>query len=148
MLQVCCMHHSDISARQLNQGCTMQRPAGASWSHREHPVCCEQGVADGSSAAITGHGLSFLVGRVSYTFGLQGPCVSTDTACSSSLVALHLAHQVRLPATCHDLLMTQPWPSLLYCLYLLTHPCGCMIKSAAKAVGTGTLCAQLTGSMP
>ena len=30
-----------------------------------------QGVADTASAAITGHGLSFLVGRVSYTFGLQ-----------------------------------------------------------------------------
>jgi Beta-ketoacyl synthase, N-terminal domain len=30
--------------------------------------------------------------RVSYTFGLGGPCVSTDTACSSSLLALHLAH--------------------------------------------------------
>ena len=30
--------------------------------------------------------------RVSYTFGLAGPCVSTDTACSSSLVAGHLAH--------------------------------------------------------
>ena len=53
-----------------------------------------QGVADSNSAAITGHGLSFLVGRISYTFGLSGPCVSTDTACSSSLVALHMAHQV------------------------------------------------------
>ena len=53
-----------------------------------------QGVADSNSGAITGHGLSFLVGRLSYAFGFQGPCVSTDTACSSSLVATHMAHQV------------------------------------------------------
>ena len=42
---------------------------------------------------VVGSGLSFMVGRLSYTFGLTGPCVSTDTACSSSLVSTHLAHK-------------------------------------------------------
>lgn len=43
--------------------------------------------------AFIGNGPPYMVGRVSYAFGLTGPCVSTDTACSSSLVAAHLGHR-------------------------------------------------------
>lgn len=46
--------------------------------------------------AFIGSGPPYMVGRLSYTFSLSGPCISTDTACSSSLVASHLAHRALL----------------------------------------------------
>ncbi len=53
-------------------------------------------VADPARSDIylaTGTALNAAAGRVSFTLGLQGPCMAIDTACSSSLVAIHTACQ-------------------------------------------------------
>lgn len=48
----------------------------------------------GEAYKATGRCFSVASGRVSFCYGLKGPCVTVDTACSSYLSAVHLGRQM------------------------------------------------------
>eukprot|EP00890_Picochlorum_soloecismus_P001111 jgi/Picsp_1/1/NSC_00001-R1 len=95
-------------------------------------------MADTMPTAITGTGMSFLVGRISYHYGLMGPSAAIDTACSSSLVALHLS--------CQALMIDQPKASLAQGINLMLSPQTTARICLLKALSSDGRCKTLDAS--
>ncbi|WP_027390129.1 type I polyketide synthase [Chrysiogenes arsenatis] len=91
--------------------------------------------------SLTGYTFSTAAGRISYTFGFEGPSLPVDTACSSSLVALHLARQSLQSGEC-DLalvggvnMMLTPDPLIAFCKLRALAPDGRCKTFSASANG-------------
>ncbi|MGE5150667.1 MAG: polyketide synthase, partial [Rhodospirillaceae bacterium] len=104
-----------------------------------------------NASAGAGNAASVASGRLSYTFGFQGPCMAVDTACSSSLVATHLAVQALRNRECGLAvvagvnLMLTPDITVNFCLGRMLSPdghCKTFDESAdgyARGEGCGVL---------
>lgn len=79
-----------------------------------------------------GNATSVAAGRISYTFGFEGPSMVVDTACSSSLVCMHLAGRALLDHEC-DL-------ALAGGVNLMLEPDSTLYLSRLRALSPGGRC--------
>lgn len=74
-----------------------------------------------SGYCYTGTGPTGASGRISYTMGLRGPCMTIDTACSSALTCTHVAMQALRNGDCKIAvvgaasIISEPDQSLNFC---------------------------------
>ncbi|MFC7418803.1 amino acid adenylation domain-containing protein [Iodobacter arcticus] len=82
--------------------------------------------------SLTGNIASIASGRISYYYGLTGPCLTLDTACSSSLVAVDLA--------CTSLLTGKADQALVGGVNLILTPQGYISLSRVNALSDDGKC--------
>ena len=101
------------------------------------------GMADTVASSITGTGMAFVVGHMSYHHSFGGPSIAIDTACSSSLVSVHLARQALVEHSCSQSLsnginlMLLPQTTSRICLLKALSPEGRCLTADVAASGYG-----------
>jgi len=101
--------------------------------------------------ATTGSSLSAVSGRLSFTLGIHGPCISIDTACSAALAACHLGSAAMRASECDCAvsagvnLMLSPTVSARFALAGMTSLSGrcCIFDARADGYSRSEACSGL-----
>ncbi len=111
----------------------------------------QPGLAAIDPFTATGASFAAAAGRLSYSFGFNGPSLSVDTACSSSLVAFHLACQSVRQGECEAALVAGVNALLAPNLYVCLSKMGLMSRDgrckAFDATGDGYVRAEGCGAL-
>ena len=86
--------YAALNAAGLHRGSLMNSVTGVFgglWPSDYSSVLPTRGALGRGPFAVAATGPAMIVGRLSYTLGMQGPSIAFDTACSASLSAFHAA---------------------------------------------------------